>query len=174
MEGGSRLIAMTALFTALALALTFVRITLPLGNPNLGSTAISLSALFLPPGLVFVVGVAKGLGASLWTGQALIELPAGLGDGVMGLITAFLARRIRPSLAIIVGQSLRYYTTSTPIAVALALAGGGDFLSSFTASWLGIAPAVTISIIGNMVVSYTVAEVLMRVKPPLGVWASRG
>lgn len=141
-----------ALFGALSIALTSLRVSFPTGNPNLGSTAISVVAVASPGIPAFAVGLIKGLGASLWTGQALIEIPAGIGDGIMGLLTSFISKRRNPVLAVVAGQLTRYVFTSGSIALSLSFFQSQSY-PSFLAAWIAMVPAITLSIVGNALIS---------------------
>jgi riboflavin transporter FmnP len=168
----ARKTALIAIFGALSIVLTAIRVPLHFGNPNLGSTAISLSALFLPPGEVFIVGIVKGIGVTIWTAQPLIEIPAGLGDGIMGIITHILLRRFRPGAAIVIGQICRYLTTSTSIALTWTILScfrpelqrtGQNILQIFIGFWMWISfPAVSLSIAANSLLAGFIAEMLYR------------
>ncbi|MDH5807125.1 MAG: hypothetical protein QXW62_05295 [Candidatus Methanomethylicaceae archaeon] len=161
-----------AIFGAFSIIMSSIRVSFPLGNPNLGSTPISISAIFLNSYGVFMVGVIKGIGVSIWTGQALLELPAGIGDGIMGLFTHFLCKRIRISYAIILGQISRYIFTSGMIALTLGLLLSlspnivmplvgkvipnnlqTNLFSNILAIWFAMIPAITTSIIVNSILS---------------------
>lgn len=148
----SYVLVYTAVFGALSIALTGLRVSFPTGNPNLGSTAISVVAVVSPGLPAFAVGLIKGVGASLWTGQAFIEIPAGIGDGVMGLLTSWISRRGNPVLAVVAGQLSRYLFTSGLIALSLSLTQSQAY-PSFIAAWIAMLPAITLSIVGNALIS---------------------
>ncbi|MCX8169589.1 MAG: hypothetical protein N3D72_00695, partial [Candidatus Methanomethyliaceae archaeon] len=171
-----------------SIIMSSIRVSFPLGNPNLGSTPVSLSTMVLSGNAVFIVGIIKGIGVSLWTGQALLELPAGLGDGIMGVFTCFLCRKMRKTYAIILGQISRYLFTSGMIALTLGtllllspdmvmpLVGKiiphnlqtNLILSNIIAIWLAMVPAITASIIANALLSAIISLALeryIRVKP---------
>ncbi|MDI9643657.1 MAG: hypothetical protein QFX35_00375 [Candidatus Verstraetearchaeota archaeon] len=141
-----------ALFGALSIVLTSLRVSFPLGNPNLGSTAVSVVAVASPGLSAFAVGLIKGVGASLWTGQAIIEIPAGIGDGMMGLLTSWLSRRKNPAIAVVVGQLSRYVFTSGMISLSLSIFQS-NLYPSFIAAWHAMIPAITLSIVGNALIS---------------------
>lgn len=106
-RSGSRralLLSYTAVLGTLSIVLGWMKIPLPLGNPNLGSTPISLASVLATPSVAFAVALIKGLGVSIWTGQALIEIPAGVGDGLMAILTWWLSKRINTFAAVLIGQ----------------------------------------------------------------------
>ena len=150
-------LAYAGIFGALALLATMIKVPMHFGNPNLGSTPVSVSAVLFPPGVSFATGIIKGVGASLWTGQPYIEIEAGIGDGCMALFTYILARRTRLDLAIVGGQLSRYVFTSGLIALSVSIFLKGD-ISLFGETWVAIFPAVTLSIIANTVVALAVAR----------------
>jgi hypothetical protein len=78
----------------LAVILPFVNIPLPVGNPNLGSTPATLAAIYLPWPFCIIIAVLKGIAASIITGRAWVEMPAGIGDALMALFTYWLARHM--------------------------------------------------------------------------------
>jgi hypothetical protein len=149
------------------------------GNPNLGSTPVILAGVLCPLQVGVAAGIVKGIGASLWTGQAFIEMPAGIGDALMAAFANYLARRWKRIYAVIVGQFSRYLFTSGMIALNVG------FMSSFGVSeaaafqgllrglpwfvrsisllpplvanimivWVAIFPAITLSIVANMLIS---------------------
>ena len=61
---------------AFSFLLSTFKAQFPLGNPNLGSAPESMAALLVPGPAPLVMGLIKALG-SLWSGQMLLELPAG-------------------------------------------------------------------------------------------------
>lgn len=151
-----------AVFGALSIVLSSIRISLPLGNPNLGSTPVSIAAVASPGISAFAVGLIKGFGVSLWTGQALIEIPAGIGDGMMGVLTSWLSRRINPVLAVAVGQLSRYLFTSGMIAISLTISKA---YPGFLEAWIAMLPAITMSIIVNLVLSAVAVAGLRQFYP---------
>lgn len=171
-----------AMFGALSIILSSVRVSFPLGNPNLGSTPISISAMFLNGYAVFAIGIIKGIGASIWTGQALLEIPAGIGDGMMGLFTHLLCKKIRAPYAIALGQISRCVFTSGMIALTLGLllSSSPDLVmplvgkvvprdvqtsflfSNVAAIWLAMIPAITTSIIANSILSVVISFALEK------------
>lgn len=183
-----KMLALTAIFGSLSLLFTQVWIPLFFGNPNLGSTPITLAAVLCPLPVGVVSGIIKGLGASLWTGQPYIEMPAGVGDALMAIFTHHLSRRLRRKVyAVVAGQVSRYIFTSGMIALYIGLAASlgspgheantlqtlqrrlpislhlSSYLPSTMANilivWLAISPAVTLSIIGNTLVSTAVITI---------------
>lgn len=178
----SKMVALMAIFGAMAILFTQVWIPLFFGNPNLGSTPITIAAVLCPMPVGIASGIIKGLGASLWTGQPYIEIPAGIGDAMMAIFTKFLVRRWRKRVyAAVVGQLSRYLFTSGMIALYIGLAvslgssgpeaiafqslrrryplAGGPpyspspFIANFIIVWVGIFPAVTLSILANALIS---------------------
>ena len=174
-----RIIVLSALFGALAILCTNLWIPMFFGNPNLGSTPVTIAGVLCPLQVGVAAGIVKGIAASLWTGQALIEMPAGIGDALMAAFANYLARRWKRTYAVIAGQLSRYLFTSGMIAFNIG------FVSSLGASeatafqgvlrtfpslvpsisplpppvvniiivWLAIFPAVTLSILANMLAS---------------------
>ncbi|MEM3056795.1 MAG: hypothetical protein QW639_06170 [Candidatus Bathyarchaeia archaeon] len=183
-----KMVALIAIFGALSLLFTQVWVPLFFGNPNLGSTPITLAAVLCPMPVGVVSGIIKGLGASLWTGQPYIEIPAGVGDALMAILTNLLSRRLKRKVyAVVAGQLSRYLFTSGMIALyiglAVSLGSSGPeaatlqslqkrlpmsmHLASYLPSpmanilivWLAISPAVTLSIMGNIIVSAAVITI---------------
>jgi uncharacterized membrane protein len=189
------LIAYTALLGALSIVLGWlVKVPFPLGNPNLGSTPVSIAAVTATAPVAFAVAIIKGLGVSLSTGQALLELPAGVGDGFMALFTYWLSKRINPAAAVLMGQLSRYIFTSGMIALVLGsvAAVNPSYLGAFTTFskltsaqpstlhtglsslatyvgmvWVAMIPAITASIVANAVLSVAVAVAMQRFYPSL-------
>ena len=148
----TKTIATAGMFGALALLATMIKVPMHFGNPNLGSTPVSVSAVLFPPGISFATGILKGIGASLWTGQPYIEMAAGIGDACMALCTYGLSRRMQAHHAIVLGQLSRYIFTSGLIALSVSIFIKGD-ISLAGATWVAIFPAVTLSIIANAAVA---------------------
>jgi hypothetical protein len=169
----SLLLAYTALLGALSIIMGLIKVPLPLGNPNLGSTPVSLSGISTPLPVPLFVGIIKGLGVSLSTGLILIELPAGIGDGIMGLFTLYLAKKINPIIAVIAGQLSRYLFTSGMIAIALGISSTlnsglpGTYLNNIIYYWVGMIPAITLSIAANTVLSTGLAVALKKFYPSI-------
>ncbi|MGQ9759486.1 MAG: hypothetical protein ACUVQ5_02810 [Candidatus Methanomethylicaceae archaeon] len=186
------LLSYIAVFGALSIIMSSIKVSFPLGNPNLGSTPVSLSAVLSGGYAAFIVGLIKGLGVSLWTGQALLEIPAGIGDGLMALFTSALSKRIGPFFGVILGQLSRYIFTSGMIAVVLGtvasisptLLGAWALFSKITSSttstppdwvpllfsniglvWVAMLPAITASIVANATLSAVVVLALRRFAP---------
>ncbi len=181
-----------AILGALSIIMSSIRVSFPLGNPNLGSTPVSLSAVISGGYTAFLVGIIKGLGVSLWTGQAILEIPAGIGDGLMALFTNALSKRLGPFYAVILGQISRYLFTSGMIALVLGsvatlsptLLGAYATFSKITSStalaspdwiplllsnialvWVAMIPAITASIVANTVISAAVVLGLKKFAP---------
>lgn len=154
---------------ALAIILPLFNISLPFGNPNLGTTPVTLAAVYLPWYMGLITGLVKGISTAAFTGRWLVEIPAGVGDALMACFTFWVARSMHKTIAAILGQLSRYIFTSGLIALTIstALAAGlinpaqapikdltGDFLHNLIISWSGISyPSITISILFNFVVS---------------------
>jgi hypothetical protein len=154
---------------ALAIILPLFNINLPFGNPNLGTTPVTLAAVYLPWYLGLVTGLVKGISTAAFTGKWLVEIPAGAGDALMACFTFWAAKSMHKTIAAILGQFSRYIFTSGLIALTIstALAAGwisaaqapvkgltADFLHNLIISWGGISyPSITISILFNLVVS---------------------
>jgi len=165
----TKTIATAGIFGALALIATMIKVPMHFGNPNLGSTPVSVSGILFTPGVAFATGIIKGIGASLWTGQPYIELAAGLGDGLMALCTYKLARMMQAERAIILGQLSRYLFTSTLIAFSVSVMINGN-IAMLPEVWVAIFPAVTLSIIANAMVSVLIIKGLGdRAKLMLGL-----
>jgi hypothetical protein len=163
---------------ALAVILPMFSITLPFGNPNLGTTPVTLAGVFLPWYLGLITGLAKGLSAAAFTGRWITEIPAGVGDAVSACFTFWLARSMHKTIAAILGQLSRYIFTSGVIAltISISLAAGlislsqapvsgltGSFLTNLAVTWGSISyPSITISIMFNLVVSVLVILVCGR------------
>lgn len=184
------LLVYTAIFGALSIVLSSIRVPLIFGNPNLGSTPVSMAGVTAPGAAAFAVGLIKGLGVSLWTGQPYIEIPAGIGDGFMALFTVLLARRIGPVAAVVVGQASRYIFTSGMIALFVGTAvtsgmpGASAIFSALTSAapwlppaglppllsnialvWLAMIPAITLSVVANAALSGALAVALRKFYP---------
>ena len=147
------------MFGALALLATFIKVPMHFGNPNLGSTPVSVAGVLFPPQIAFLTGLIKGIGASLWTGQPYIEMAAGIGDALMAVFTVLLVRKYRTDVAIICGQLSRYIFTSGLIAISVAVLLNGD-PALIPSMWVAIFPAVTLSIIANTAVSLVIVRAL--------------
>jgi hypothetical protein len=174
-----RIVALSALFGAMAIFFTNLWIPMFFGNPNLGSTPVILAGVLCPLPVGVAAGIIKGIGASLWTGQAIIEMPAGIGDALMAAFANYLARRWKRIYAVIVGQFSRYIFTSGMIALNVGfmtsvgasetttfqrlLRGLPWFVPSIShlpplvanvmIVWLAIFPAITLSIAANLLIS---------------------
>lgn len=189
------LLAYTAVLGALSIVLGWlVKVPFPLGNPNLGSTPVSIAGATATVPVAFAVAIIKGVGVSLSTGQALLELPAGLGDGMMALFTHWMARRINVVAAVLIGQLSRYIFTSGMIALVLgsvasinpSYLGAFTLFSKITSAtpsmvptglsslptyvgmvWVGMVPAITASIVANAILSVAVVAALKKFYPSL-------
>jgi hypothetical protein len=166
------------IFLVLAIILPMFNITLPYGNPNFGTTPVTLAAVYLPWYLGLVTGLVKGLAAAAYTGRWLVEIAAGVGDALMACFTFWVARSMHKTIAVILGQFSRYVFTSGLIALSIstALATGminssqapvrgltGDYLHNIILSWIGISyPSITISILFNLVLSVLIILIFDR------------
>ncbi|MCD6529635.1 hypothetical protein J7L06_05055 [Candidatus Bathyarchaeota archaeon] len=178
----SKIAALSAMFGALAIVFTQLWIPLYFGNPNLGSTPVTLAGILCPLPVGIAAGIIKGIGASLWTGQPFIEMPAGIGDALMAALANRLSRRWgKRARVAVVAQLSRYVFTSGMIAlyigVIVSLGSAGPEAAVFQALlkrfpwfaqsmsflpasiadvlivWIAIFPAVTLSIVANTLVS---------------------
>lgn len=161
-----------AIFLLLAVLLPLFNMNFPFGNPNLGTTPVTLAAVYLPWYLALITGLVKGISSAAFTGRWLVELSAGAGDAIMACFTFWMARFIHKTSAASLGQLSRYIFTSGLVAltVSIALAAGwispsqapvtgltGTFLENFGLSWVHISyPSMTISILFNLVASVLV------------------
>jgi hypothetical protein len=175
-----RLLAYSALFGILAIVVTMFELQLPFGNPNFGSTPVTIAAVFLPWPVGVITGLLKGIGVSLWTGKALVELPAGIGDALMALFTYRLAKRTSKSVAAVAGQLSRYIFTAGMVALVLSLgvalgalaptevpvhgvASSASFTANIIAIWAAISyPALTLSILFNALASVLIILLVGR------------
>ncbi|HOP09619.1 MAG TPA: hypothetical protein PK718_06090 [Candidatus Methanofastidiosa archaeon] len=148
----TKTIATAGIFGALALLMTMIKVPMHFGNPNLGSTPVSISAVMFTPGISFLTGLIKGVGASLWTGQPHIELAAGIGDAMMAVFTFHMMKFMKAERALVIGQLSRYVFTSSLIALSVSIFVNGNIML-FSKTWIAIFPAVTLSIIANATVS---------------------
>lgn len=129
--------------------LTYFNIPLEWGNPNLGTTPVSIISLFSPLGSVFTA-LVKGISSSIYTGRTYVEMAAGIGDALMALLTFYLVKKIGKEKAIIVGQISRYIFTSTLVAISVSIYRDNN-ISEIPIIWVDMFPAITISIIVNTV-----------------------
>jgi hypothetical protein len=171
-----RMLIAAAVAIILAIILPLFNIRLPIGNPNFGSTPITLAAVFLPWPVGIIAAIVKGITSSLFTGRFLVEIPAGIGDAFMALLTFWLARRWNKSLSAFIGQLSRYILTGGMVAlgVSIAIAAGiilpenapaagltTSFFSNLAATWIAIChPALTLSILFNTVLSVIIIAFL--------------
>jgi len=155
----------SGILAVLAILLPLFNIRLSMGNPNFGTTPVTLAAVFLPWPFTIIIGLIKGLCTAVYTGSFLVEIPAGIGDALMGLFTWFLARRWFTTLAAFVGQVSRFVVTSGLVAIAFSaaiafksitpanapVAGlSFSFFDNLAASWLAISfPAIFVSVLVN-------------------------
>jgi hypothetical protein len=115
------LILYSVIFIALAVILPRFQLTLPIGSPNFGATAVTLAAALLPWPIGAAAGIIKGISVSFWGGSLFVELPAGVGDALSALLTSWLVKRWRRTYAIIVGQISRFIFTSGMVAVTVGI-----------------------------------------------------
>lgn len=162
----------------LAIVLPLINIPLPIGNPNLGSSPVTLAALYLPWPVCIIIGLIKGVAASIITGRVWVEMPAGIGDAIMGIFTWWMAGHMHKSWAAILGQASRIVFTSG--VVALCVSGAialnlltpatapvkgltASFFPDFGTSWLGITwPAILLSIAVNAVFCLVIVLLFSR------------
>lgn len=117
------------ILAALAIVLPLFNIPLEVGNPNLGSLPVTLAAVWLPWPFCIVIALIKGISASLITGRLWIEVPAGIGDALMAILTFWLARHMHRALAAVLGQLSRLILTSGMIAIVISAAFALNLLS---------------------------------------------
>jgi hypothetical protein len=115
------LVTYTVVIIILAIILPRYQLTLPVGSPNFGSTPITVAAVCLPWPVGVIAAIAKGIAVTMWGGEFLIEFPAGIGDALMVILTAWLVRRVRRNMAVIAGQVSRLVFTSGVVAVVLGV-----------------------------------------------------
>jgi hypothetical protein len=149
----------------LAILLPLFNMNLSMGNPNFGTTPVTLAGVFLPWPFAIIIGLIKGVCTAVYTGRFLVEIPAGIGDALMGLFTWFLARRMYTTLASFIGQISRFVVTSGLVAIAVSaaiafksitpanapVAGlSFSFFDNLANSWLAISfPAIFVSVLVN-------------------------
>ena len=138
--------------------LTYFNIPLQWGNPNLGTTPVSIISLFSPFGGV-ITALVKGISSSIYTGRTYVEMAAGVGDALMALVTYYLLKKIGKERAIIVGQFSRYIFTSTLIAISISIFRDNN-ISEIPIIWADMFPAITISIIVNIVAAIIILKIL--------------
>ncbi|MCX6013244.1 MAG: hypothetical protein NTV30_07535 [Chloroflexi bacterium] len=155
---------------ALTIALPMFHFKMFLGNPNFGTTPVTLAAVFLPWPFGVIAGLIKGISVSLFTGKYLVEIPAGIGDAIIAFLTYRMVKDWNNStIAAITGQLFRYIFTSgmvalaITVAIALGIVSTADSpiagmtssaLTNFTTAWKTISyPAITISILCNAFLS---------------------
>lgn len=159
-----------------AIVLPLLNIPLVLGNPNLGSTPVTLAAVYLPWPFGIIIGLIKGISTALFTGRYLTEISAGIGDALMAYFTYLLARRLHKAISAALGQVSRLIFTSGMVALGftVSLAAGwitpaaapvSDLTSSaahnFITVWRGIThPSIILSIALNLVLSVVVILLL--------------
>lgn len=160
----------------LAIILPLFNIPLPIGNPNFGSTPVTLAAVFLPWPFGIITALVKGITSSLFTGRFVVEIAAGAGDALMALLTFWLVRRWNKSLSAFIGQLSRYILTAGMVAlgISIAIATGiittenapvvglsNSFFSNLASTWLDIChPALTLSIGFNTILSVIIIAFL--------------
>ncbi|HOI77325.1 MAG TPA: hypothetical protein PLI06_06910 [Methanofastidiosum sp.] len=137
--------------------LTYFNIPLQWGNPNLGTTPVSIISLFSPMGGA-ITALVKGISSSIYTGRIYVEMAAGVGDVLMALVTYYLLKKIGKERAIIVGQFSRYIFTSTLVAISVSIFRDNN-ISEIPIIWIDMFPAITISIIVNIVAAIIILKV---------------
>jgi hypothetical protein len=161
-----------AILAAFAILLPLFNVRLSMGNPNFGTTPVTLAGIFLPWPFAVIIGLIKGISTAVYTGRFLVELPVGVGDALMGLFTAFLARRWYTTLAAFVGQLSRFVFSAGLMAIVVSIAIAMNsitpanapvtglsfsFWDNIGASWLSISfPAIFISMLVNAAASIAV------------------
>ncbi len=145
---------MALLFGACSAVLTVFNIPLNWGNPNLGTVPVSIAGCFSAP-VALAVGLIKGASSSLVTGRGYVEMAAGIGDGIMGVVTMYLARRHATRYAVIGGQLSRFVLTAGMVALSVALVEHHD-PSMLGTVWWDILPAIALSILANTLVALAV------------------
>ncbi|HOP09044.1 MAG TPA: hypothetical protein PLC12_02380 [Candidatus Methanofastidiosa archaeon] len=151
-------ISAAALFGAMAFVLALVEVPMHLGNPNLGTTPVSFSAVMFIPEISFIVGILKGAGASIASGKSY-EFAAGIGDALMAVFTFYLLRYVKAEKALVLGQISRYLFTASLVALSVSLSMDGG-IALFPEKWIDILPALTLSIIANSVVSVLLYRII--------------
>ena len=162
----------------LAVILPLINIPLAIGNPNLGSSPATLAALYLPWPFCIIIALIKGIAASIITGRAWVEMPAGIGDALMALFTYWLVRHMHKSWAAILGQASRIIFTSGLVALCVSAAVAlnlltpaaspiagltASFFPDLGKSWLGITvPAMLLSVAVNAVFSLIIVLLFSR------------
>ena len=164
----TRLVALGSVFGALAVAFAGIQAR-GLGgvNPNLGSTITFIVAATSPSlALVWLVTMAKGVGAAVWSGNWYVEIAAGIADGFAAMITWYLAMRTplghpkRLWITGVIGQILRwpwdqvfitpvwaYVILHLPYMTVFVANGLGGYLISSVAN--GIVVALLLASIGQ-------------------------
>jgi hypothetical protein len=132
-----------------AAILTYFNIPLQWGNPNLGTTPVSIISLFTPLGGV-ITALVKGISSTIYTGRAYVEMAAGIGDAFMALVTFYFVKKISKEKAVILGQLSRYIFTSTFVAISISIFRDNN-IGEIPLIWANMFPAITISIIVNVV-----------------------
>jgi len=130
----------------LAVILPLLNIPLPVGNPNLGSTPATLAAIYLPWPFCIIIALIKGIAASIITGRAWVEMPAGIGDAFMAIFTYWLAKHMHKGWAVTLGQFSRIIFTSGTIALTVSIAFSFNILTSATSP----IPGLTSSLLYNI------------------------
>jgi hypothetical protein len=147
----TKMVLLYALILAiLAVILPFVNIPLPVGNPNLGSTPATLAAIYLPWPFCIIIALIKGIAASIITGRAWVEMPAGIGDAFMALFTFWLARHMHKGWATALGQFSRVVFTSGAVALCVSIAFSLNLFTSTTSP----IPGLTSSLFSNIGISW--------------------
>ncbi|KYC52109.1 MAG: hypothetical protein AMQ22_00971 [Candidatus Methanofastidiosum methylothiophilum] len=137
--------------------LTYVNIPLQWGNPNLGTTPVSIVSIFTPLGGI-ITALVKGISSSIYTGRTYVEMAAGVGDALMALLTFYLVKKIGKEKAIIVGQFSRYIFTSTLVAISVSFFRDKN-INEIPIIWIDMFPAITISIILNIVATIIILKI---------------
>jgi hypothetical protein len=179
----TKILVLVAMFGSLAFLLTFIYVSFPpWGDVTPATTPISVISTVAPWPIGVCASLIKGVGASIWTGEWFMEIPVGIGDSLMSAFTYFLVKKkVTRTHAAIVGQLSRYLFTSGIVALYIGTVAsigipsplGGDiigklnnygqkigfnlsspfFFSSVSIVWLARVPAMTISILVNILLS---------------------
>lgn len=62
-----------AVLLGITIILPLFNLWLPVGNPNLGTTPVTLTALYLPWYLGMIMGLVKGVATSIFTGRWIYD-----------------------------------------------------------------------------------------------------
>lgn len=186
----SKILALTAIFGAIAVMLSFINIPFPpFGDVTPASTPVSVISTAAPSIVGIGASLIKGVGISMWTGNWFMEIPVGIGDAFMAAFTYYLAKKwFRRTYSVTLGQLSRFLFTSGAVALYVGIiisTGipsplGGDvvakfnsyagklgiaatsqsFLYSVAIVWLARFPSMALSILLNAILSILVVRSL--------------